>query len=261
FKMAASMAFKDGMRKANPILLEPMMAVEVETPENFVGNVIGDFIFNRDLERRENEHNVGNIETTRIITNAGIVVLNVIDWFEFFAVLGTTTVTIETPSYTGDFDSLLEFSPRFSWSLGVSAVVWRYGDFLWGWRGQYFRTQPKPNSYYDLGGGVATYFNDVKTATYYDWTVATGISYEFQTSENTQLIPHISLTAAGAKLGMRGLSFTNNGVFHKILNMKTKKMWGYGLGATFGLGHRIAMTIEGRFADGCAMFVGGEFKL
>jgi len=42
FKMAASMAFKDGMRQANPILLEPMMAVEVETPEDFMGNVVGD---------------------------------------------------------------------------------------------------------------------------------------------------------------------------------------------------------------------------
>ena len=42
FKMAASMAFKDGMRKANPVLLEPMMAVEVETPEEYMGNVMGD---------------------------------------------------------------------------------------------------------------------------------------------------------------------------------------------------------------------------
>jgi elongation factor G len=42
FKMAASIAFKDGMRKANPVLLEPMMAVEVETPEEFMGNVMGD---------------------------------------------------------------------------------------------------------------------------------------------------------------------------------------------------------------------------
>ena len=33
FRMAASMAFKDGMRKANPVLLEPIMKVEVETPE------------------------------------------------------------------------------------------------------------------------------------------------------------------------------------------------------------------------------------
>jgi elongation factor G len=42
FKMAASIAFKDAMRKASPVLLEPMMAVEVETPEDFMGNVMGD---------------------------------------------------------------------------------------------------------------------------------------------------------------------------------------------------------------------------
>jgi elongation factor G len=42
FKMAAIFAFKDGMRKATPVLLEPIMAVEVETPTDFVGNVIGD---------------------------------------------------------------------------------------------------------------------------------------------------------------------------------------------------------------------------
>ncbi len=42
FKMAASMAFKDGMRKADPIILEPIMAVEVETPEDYMGDVMGD---------------------------------------------------------------------------------------------------------------------------------------------------------------------------------------------------------------------------
>src|SRR5437762_2737268 len=42
FKMAAIFAFKDGMRKANPVLLEPIMAVEVETPEEKMGDVIGD---------------------------------------------------------------------------------------------------------------------------------------------------------------------------------------------------------------------------
>ncbi len=42
FKMAGSMAFKEGLRRANPVLLEPIMAVEVETPEDFMGNVVGD---------------------------------------------------------------------------------------------------------------------------------------------------------------------------------------------------------------------------
>lgn len=42
FKMAASMAFKDGMRKANAIILEPYFKVEVVTPEDYMGDVMGD---------------------------------------------------------------------------------------------------------------------------------------------------------------------------------------------------------------------------
>jgi elongation factor G len=49
FKMAGSIAFKDGMRKASPVLLEPMMAVEVETPEDFMGNVVGDLSSRRGM--------------------------------------------------------------------------------------------------------------------------------------------------------------------------------------------------------------------
>ena len=49
FKMAASMAFKDGMRKADPILLEPMMAVEVETPEDYFGDLMGDLSSRRGM--------------------------------------------------------------------------------------------------------------------------------------------------------------------------------------------------------------------
>ncbi len=49
FKMAGSMAFKEGMRRATPVLLEPMMAVEVETPEEFMGNVMGDLSSRRGI--------------------------------------------------------------------------------------------------------------------------------------------------------------------------------------------------------------------
>nr|APP88320.1 elongation factor EF-2 [Paulinella micropora]AQX45087.1 elongation factor EF-2 [Paulinella micropora] len=42
FKIAGSMAFKDGVKKCNPVLLEPMMKVEVEIPEDFLGSIIGD---------------------------------------------------------------------------------------------------------------------------------------------------------------------------------------------------------------------------
>ncbi|MFZ9812623.1 MAG: elongation factor G [Burkholderiaceae bacterium] len=49
FELAASMGFKDGMRKANPVLLEPMMSVEVETPEDYAGTVMGDLSSRRGM--------------------------------------------------------------------------------------------------------------------------------------------------------------------------------------------------------------------
>ncbi|MGA1273522.1 MAG: elongation factor G [Burkholderiaceae bacterium] len=49
FELAGSMAFKDGMRKANPVLLEPMMSVEVETPEDYAGTVMGDLSSRRGM--------------------------------------------------------------------------------------------------------------------------------------------------------------------------------------------------------------------
>ena len=49
FRMAASQAFKEGMRRAQPTLLEPMMSVEVETPEDYAGNVMGDLSSRRGM--------------------------------------------------------------------------------------------------------------------------------------------------------------------------------------------------------------------
>lgn len=58
FKIAGSMAFKDGVKKANPVLLEPVMAVEVITPEEYMGDVIGDLNSRRgkmqSMEKRGN---------------------------------------------------------------------------------------------------------------------------------------------------------------------------------------------------------------
>jgi elongation factor G len=62
FKMAASMAFKDGMRQASPALLEPMMSVEVETPEEFMGNVMGDL-----SSRRGIVHGMDDVAGVKVI--------------------------------------------------------------------------------------------------------------------------------------------------------------------------------------------------
>lgn len=49
FRMAAAIAFKEGMKRATPTLLEPMMSVEVETPEDYMGNVMGDLSSRRGM--------------------------------------------------------------------------------------------------------------------------------------------------------------------------------------------------------------------
>ncbi|RDE48993.1 MAG: elongation factor G [Candidatus Accumulibacter meliphilus] len=64
FRMAASFAFKEGMRRAQPTLLEPMMAVEVETPEDYMGNVMGDLSSRRGMVQGM-EDAPGNIKLIR----------------------------------------------------------------------------------------------------------------------------------------------------------------------------------------------------
>jgi elongation factor G len=64
FKLAASMGFKEGARKAGAVILEPMMKVEVETPEDFMGDVIGD------LNRRRGQVNSMDDRSGNKIVNA-----------------------------------------------------------------------------------------------------------------------------------------------------------------------------------------------
>ena len=59
FELAASMAFKEGMRRASPALLEPVMKVEVETPEEYVGSVMGDLSTRRGIVGGMEDDNLG----------------------------------------------------------------------------------------------------------------------------------------------------------------------------------------------------------
>ncbi len=62
FKLAGSMAFKEGMKKANPVILEPIMKVEIEVPEEYMGDVIGDINRRRgQVNSMEDQHGVKKI--------------------------------------------------------------------------------------------------------------------------------------------------------------------------------------------------------
>jgi len=66
FKMAASFAFKDACRKADPVLLEPMMSVEVETPEDYMGDVMGDLSSRRGIVQGMDDNATGKVITVEV---------------------------------------------------------------------------------------------------------------------------------------------------------------------------------------------------
>jgi len=61
FKIAGSMAFKEGFAKASPVLLEPIMKVEVVTPEDYMGDVMGDLSRRRGVLQGQDESPSGKM--------------------------------------------------------------------------------------------------------------------------------------------------------------------------------------------------------
>jgi elongation factor G len=97
FKIAGSIALKEAARQANPALLEPMMAVEVTTPEDYMGDVIGDLNSRR-----------GQIQAMEDISGAKVVKA-VVPLSEMFGYVGDLrSKTQGRANYTMQFDSYAE---------------------------------------------------------------------------------------------------------------------------------------------------------
>jgi elongation factor G len=97
FKIAGSMAFKEAIRKADPVLLEPMMLVEVRTPEDYMGDVIGDINSRR-----------GHIQAMEDISGAKIV-RGLVPLSEMFGYVGDLrSKTQGRANYSMEFDSYAE---------------------------------------------------------------------------------------------------------------------------------------------------------
>ncbi|MGW6914414.1 elongation factor G [Kitasatospora sp. NPDC054939] len=97
FKIAGSMAFKEGARKASPALLEPMMAVEVTTPEDYMGEVIGDINSRRGQIRSMDERHGARVVSALVPLS------------EMFGYVGDLrSKTSGRASYSMQFDSYAE---------------------------------------------------------------------------------------------------------------------------------------------------------
>ncbi|MEW1955742.1 elongation factor G [Terrabacter sp. NPDC080008] len=97
FKIAGSMVFKEAIKKADPVLLEPMMAVEVRTPEDYMGDVIGDINSRR-----------GQIQGMEDISGAKVV-KGLVPLSEMFGYVGDLrSKTQGRASFSMEFDSYAE---------------------------------------------------------------------------------------------------------------------------------------------------------
>jgi elongation factor G len=97
FKIAGSMVLKEAVRKADPVLLEPMMAVEVRTPEEYMGDVIGDINSRR-----------GQIQAMEDISGAKVV-RGLVPLSEMFGYVGDLrSKTQGRANYSMQFDSYAE---------------------------------------------------------------------------------------------------------------------------------------------------------
>jgi elongation factor G len=97
FKIAGSMALKEAVKKADPVLLEPMMAVEVRTPEEYMGDVIGDINSRR-----------GHIQAMEDISGAKVV-RGLVPLSEMFGYVGDLrSKTQGRANYSMEFDSYAE---------------------------------------------------------------------------------------------------------------------------------------------------------
>lgn len=97
FKIAGSMALKEAVRKCDPVLLEPMMAVEVRTPEDYMGEVIGDINSRR-----------GHIQAMEDISGAKVV-RGLVPLSEMFGYVGDLrSKTQGRANYSMEFDSYAE---------------------------------------------------------------------------------------------------------------------------------------------------------
>ncbi|HNA79447.1 MAG TPA: elongation factor G [Turneriella sp.] len=111
FKIAGSMAFKDACRKASPVLLEPIMKVEVVTPEDYMGDVVGD------LNRRRGKVNAMNQRGNARVVDA-LVPLG--EMFGYATEL--RSITQGRASYTMQFEHYEEVPPNISKEISEKAA-------------------------------------------------------------------------------------------------------------------------------------------
>jgi major outer membrane protein len=227
----------------------------------------GDYVFNRNLEIDGNGDNPGDIQTTRIMRNEGLIILNYCNWIDIFGTIGASNYSISTPDSSlltavgndGDVLGELVFDPVTSYSAGIRATLWECDCFLFGIEAQWAGAQPRMGYYMNLGDGVVTYISP-ETLDYNEWQVGFGGSYRFDNGYGTAFIPYVGVKVSGVKWAMDNFQYTAEGTSYTLRNLKNKKTWGYAIGVTATVNETVGIGVEGRYGDEKALYANAELR-
>lgn len=226
----------------------------------------GDYVFNRNLEVDRAEHS-DDIERATMFTNAGYLAINLCNRIDIFGTLGTTKLSIRStekpfqpgPTVGPDIYEL-HYDTTFSWSAGARGTLLSWRCFSIGVEGQWFETCPDLSSIQSIRVGETLYFEDIKSH-YCEWQAGLGLSYTVSTQcPSLAFVPYVAATWSGAKWKMGELLTTVDTRDFELVDLKTQKLWGMAVGATFTMSDMIGVTVEGRFGDEQAIHVNSQFK-
>lgn len=231
----------------------------------------GDYVFDRHLKAGTNLNQVtanatgaGDIRRTRIVTNSGVINLNILDQFDIFGTFGTTRISILTEATalglnnTSQF-AYVDFGTEMSYSVGGRAIVWQHNGFYVGFEGQYFSTSPKWLSTTGQELGFPSFLNHSNRSGYKEWQAACAASYVFCNSANFCMSPYTALTFSGVDWGfahvlrVRDISFASP-------DIEQQKTLGWLIGMTLLMNDLVGVSAEAHFANEKALSVIGQIS-
>lgn len=220
----------------------------------------GDFVRNRRMIETLFGDRVAATSKTAMQTNAFLAITNICHWMDVFGTFGASSILLSGKGDETQTFREVQFSPAFSWSVGTHVTLYHKGHFYVGGEGQYFRSEPDLNSFFNYASGVATFFNNTNPMIYEEWQVGFGCSCQLMNSDYTSFVPYGAIKFSQGKFTLRGFQFTHDGVAHQLPDLVPEEYFGYAIGITWLVQSAMGITLEKRWLDEDALFIYGEFK-
>jgi hypothetical protein len=220
----------------------------------------GDYVQERHLMRLYHRNRGGENRRATQNTNAFILVANTFDWVEAFGIVGESQVSLQSRSDVSLTDTLLEFESTLCWSFGMRATAARFGNLLIGGEAQYFRTDPKAETYTNFGTGQVTYINQMNSANFEEWQVGFGATLLIETYYQTLFAPYLAFNVSNMRADLRDYRFQDGDLTINLFDLTEEKIWGWAVGSSMILSRQVGLTIEGRFANETAVYVTGQIN-